>query len=575
MSCCCMLGVNAFRSSTQIAAKHVSTKSMIRFLPSSTRRCFSVSSYFAPKARTTPAIPLALVIRSTQWPLSRQRLGIRTLFGGNVVFTHYTELPPNYTDEAGLAFSRYDLKAGEVTALFGPSMSTAGANKLLRVLHGRRVAGTLEDPSLAIHLMAYSKKQQAIALEYLRKHVPVDETTNAGLRAEDELRMLEGIDEGTSEESDGEARKDDGIGYASRFKLYDGESAEKKTTSVYGDNSAFDAIRAKNKAKWEAELKRREEERKKQEEEGKHGKAGPLAPLTQEQRQELMSPRMKEWRRRATSDLEAPPEMTAWERLLPTTLFVLLTVGAAGAIAFYYTPPKKGDRLFPDIPPAAATVGAVILANLLIVAAWKLPPLYRVLNKYFLLCPAVPVVPSILGAVFSHQKLLGHFIPNMVLLWFIGTRLHDDIGRANFLTVYLGSGMFGFLATMVEAVLFRNMNIATLGASGAIYGLMGAYFWLHRLEGFKILNLPPPPSEGIHGITFLAIAVGLNIAALFGKKRFVFDITSHLVGAAVGVTAGHMLERRMGFSAKKTPHGEQPTKADQVPVVPIPGATKV
>ncbi|KAK4161981.1 rhomboid protein 1, mitochondrial [Cladorrhinum sp. PSN259] len=577
MSCCCTLGVNAFRSSAQIAAKHVSTKSVVRSLSFPTRRYFSISSYFAPQLRATPSSSHALLIKPTQWRISRQHLGIRTIFGGDVVFTHYTELPPNYTDETGLAFRRHDLKAGEVLALFGPSMSTAEANKLLRVLHGRRVAGTLEDPSLALHLLAYSKKQQAIALEYLRKHVPVDETTNAGLRAEDELRLLESMEEGTSGESTGEVEKDNGPGYASRFKLYNGtgESIENQTTSVYGNNSAFDAIRAKNKAKWEAELKRREEEKKKLDEEGKHGKAGPLALLTQEQRQELMSPRMKEWRRRATSDLEAPPEMSAWERLLPTTLFVLLTVGAAGAIAFYYTPPKRGDRLFPDIPPAAATVGAIILANMLIAGAWKIPPLYRMLNRYFLLCPAVPVVPSILGAVFSHQSLIGHFIPNMVLLWFIGTRLHDDIGRANFLTVYLGSGMFGFLATMFEAVLLRNMNIATLGASGAIYGLMGAYFWLHRLEGFKILNLPPPPSEGIHGIVFLSIAVGLNIAALFGKKRFVFDITSHLAGAMVGVAAGHILERRKGFAAKKKPQGEQPSKADKVAVVPITGAPKV
>ncbi|KAK4229526.1 rhomboid protein 1, mitochondrial [Podospora fimiseda] len=563
MSCCCTLGVNAFRSSVQIAARHVSTKSspVIRLLPAaSTRRYSSIPSFFPPQARNT------LVIKSSQWLLPRQRLGFRTIFNGNIVFKHYTELPPDYTDETGLAFSKYDLKAGEITAIFGPSMTTAEGNRLLRILHGRRVAGTLEDPSLARNLITYSKRELSIALEYLRKHVPVDETANAGLRAEDELRILEGTEEDIAEEIDPETNKEDSPSNALRSKFYTSGPGDKKPTSVYGDNSIFDDIRAKNKAKWEAELKRREEEQKKQKEEGKNGVAGPLAPLTQEQREELMSPRMKEWRRRGTSDLEAPPEKSTWELMLPTTLFVVLTIGAVGSIAYYYTPPKRADRLFPNIPPAAATVGAVILANLAIAVAWKIPPLYRVLNRYFIFCPTVPVVPSIMGAIFSHHKLIGHFTPNMIFLWFFGTKLHDDVGRANFLTIYLGSGMLGFLATMVEAVVLRN-NIGTLGSSGAIYGLMGAYFWLHRLEGFKILNLPPPPSEGIHGITFLAIAVGWNIAMLLGKKRFVFDITSHLAGAAAGVAAGHMLERRRKKALA--------SKADKVAVVPISGATNV
>ncbi|KAK4457616.1 rhomboid protein 1, mitochondrial [Cladorrhinum samala] len=557
---CCTLGVNAFRSSAQIAAKHLSNKSTsaVRFLPSLSRRFFSSGLFCSAtqQARAVLPTPHGLLIRSASWSSPTQRLTVRTIFTGDPVFVHYTELPPNYADETGLAFRRHDLKAAEVLALFGPGMSTAEANKLLRILHGRRVAGTLEDPSLAFNLLAYNKKQQAIALDYLRKHVPVDEVTNAGLRAEDELRALEGKAVENEEEGDNEG-KEQGVGdYASQLLYKDPAGS---STSVYGNNSAFDAIRAKNKAKWEAELKRREEAaKKKQEEDEALGKstARQVVPLTEEERRELMSPRMKEWRRRATSDIKEPPPLTAWERLGPTAIFVLLIVGTAGSVAVYYHPPKRSERLFPDIPPAAATVGAIILANMLVAAAWKTPAMYRVLNKYFLLCPGIPVVPSILGAMFSHQALFGHFLPNMVVLWFIGTRLHDDVGRANFLTIYFASGLFGFLATMVESVILRNLAITTMGASGAIYGLMGAYFWLHRLEGFKILNLPPPPSEGIHGIVFLSIAVGLNIAGLFGKKRFVFDIISHLAGAAVGVAAGHILERRSAMARRRIQGGK-------------------
>jgi rhomboid-like protein len=429
-----------------------------------------------------------------------------------------------------------------VVALLGPHISTAGANKLLRILHGRRVAGTLDDPTLRINTIAFTKEHQKLALEWLRTNVPVDEIANAGLRAEDELSALE----------NGGAQKQPQTGipaeYQNKVRIYKEQDTSPKTNSVYGQ-SALDEIRARNKAKWEAELKRREEEKKKREEEERHGKAGPLQVAGKPQTRQL-SAKMQEYMVRGQSDLKEPPKMKKWQRLLPATAFALVVSGLCLACAEFYTPPKRADRLFPDIPPAAATIGTLILANLLGWGLWKIPPMWRFLNQYFILVPATPRVATMLSAAFSHQSVV-HLAQNMAFLWFFGVRFHDDVGRGTFLATYFASGVLGALGTLTFAVMRNRLEIASLGASGAVYGISAAYLWLHRFDSFRVFGLPPPPSEGFQGLTILALGAGLNIGALFTASRFTVDITSHLVGMGVGILAGHLVERKKAAKQQK------------------------
>ena len=488
--------------------------------------------------------------------LPRSRwLGARTILGGGqVVITHYVDLPPNYTDRDGLPFAKRDLDAAAVIDLFGLHLSTSEANRLLRILHGRRVAGTLDDPSLQINTIVFSAAQKKTALEYLRKNLPVDEVANAGLRAEDELAVLEQAEAGT-----GAAEQPRGtLGYAIRSKLFKDAGLEPNEETVHKPG-AFEAMRERNKAKWEAELKRREEVKKKREEEESHGKAGPLQVAGKQQPRQL-SAKMQQYMVKGQSDLKEPPKMAMWQRLLPSTAFVLALCGLCVAYAYFYQPAKRADRLFPDIPPAAATVATLILANLACWALWKIPPMWRLLNQHFMLVAAVPRASTMLTAMFSHQSAL-HLAQNMAILWFMGVRLHDEVGQGAFLATYFASGAVGALGTLTWAVLRNRMDVASLGASGAIYGIGAAYLWLHRFESFRILGLPPPPREGPQGLTLLAVAAALNIGAIFTTKKLTVDITGHLVGLCVGIVAAHMLERGRATKARVVPNATEPTKA--------------
>jgi membrane associated rhomboid family serine protease len=76
---------------------------------------------------------------------------------------------------------------------------------------------------------------------------------------------------------------------------------------------------------------------------------------------------------------------------------------------------------------------------------------------------------QLVTSMFTQVEVL-HIGFNMLALYFLGPMLETVLGRVRFLAVYLVSGLVGSAAVMV----FSAPNGQTLGASGAIFGLMGA-----------------------------------------------------------------------------------------------------
>ena len=76
---------------------------------------------------------------------------------------------------------------------------------------------------------------------------------------------------------------------------------------------------------------------------------------------------------------------------------------------------------------------------------------------------------QVLTSAFSHENVL-HLGFNMLALYFLGPMLEQVLGRVRFLAVYFVSAFTASAAVM----LLSNPNSQTLGASGAIFGLMGA-----------------------------------------------------------------------------------------------------
>jgi membrane associated rhomboid family serine protease len=92
----------------------------------------------------------------------------------------------------------------------------------------------------------------------------------------------------------------------------------------------------------------------------------------------------------------------------------------------------------------------------------------------------------LLTAVFLHQAgstpIPIHLGMNMLSLWWIGPPLERMLGRARYLTVFLVSGVAGSALSLLLA----PANEESLGASGAIFGLLGASVLLYRRRGYAL-----------------------------------------------------------------------------------------
>ena len=122
---------------------------------------------------------------------------------------------------------------------------------------------------------------------------------------------------------------------------------------------------------------------------------------------------------------------------------------------------------------------------------------------------------------FLHAGLL-HLAFNMYFLYFLGTMLEPEIGRLRFAAIYLVSllgGSFGALLISPDAV--------TVGASGAVFGLMGAAIFALRVRGID------PMQSGL-GITLL-----LNLGITFVIPNI--SIGGHIGGLVAGGIVGYLM----------------------------------
>ncbi len=105
-----------------------------------------------------------------------------------------------------------------------------------------------------------------------------------------------------------------------------------------------------------------------------------------------------------------------------------------------------------------------------------------VLTGQTALTPAAAFLP-ILTSMFLHGGWL-HIVGNMWVLWIFGDNIEDYLGHFKYLLFYLVSGV---VAALVHIALNLNSRIPTVGASGAIAGVMGAYIVLYPRA--KVLTL--------------------------------------------------------------------------------------
>jgi membrane associated rhomboid family serine protease len=92
---------------------------------------------------------------------------------------------------------------------------------------------------------------------------------------------------------------------------------------------------------------------------------------------------------------------------------------------------------------------------------------------------------SVLTSMFLHGGWL-HFLGNMLYLWIFGDNVEDRLGHGRFVIFYL---LCGAAAALAHVFINPASQLPTIGASGAIAGVMGAYFVLYPRS--RVLALVP------------------------------------------------------------------------------------
>jgi membrane associated rhomboid family serine protease len=210
---------------------------------------------------------------------------------------------------------------------------------------------------------------------------------------------------------------------------------------------------------------------------------------------------------------------------------------------------------------------ALIIINVVIFGAYNLSlGESRALNVFFSEWGMIPAfitdgerLYTLLSSQFLHGGIM-HIAGNMLFLWIFGDNMEDEMGHLRFLGFYLLSGIFAALA---QWIVEPSSLIPTIGASGAIAGVMGGYLLLFPKAKVDILliliiffKIFPVPAWIMLGLWFV-LQVGNGVATdpdLGGVAYW-----AHAGGFVVGlILTIPVFLREGGFSFWERTHGQPP-----------------
>ena len=191
---------------------------------------------------------------------------------------------------------------------------------------------------------------------------------------------------------------------------------------------------------------------------------------------------------------------------------------------------------------------AIIMANFLMfylelvngnafVRQWALVPAH-IANQTDLI--------TLVTAMFLHGGWL-HIIGNMLFLWVFGPSVEDVMGAAKFLAFYL---LGGLVASLAQILVDPNSTLPSLGASGAVAAVMGAFlvnFPADRIRTLLILGIfiqiTTLPAILLIGIWFVLQLVS-QLGVLGGAGEAGVAFMAHIGGFIFGGTAAPFFRNR-------------------------------
>ncbi|KAL6718073.1 hypothetical protein ACLMJK_004158 [Lecanora helva] len=447
--------------------------------------------------------------------------------------------------------SEISLSAEDLRKVFGQDITAEEGIDILSTLQSHRSAGTLD------HKIPFADALVVKGLAYLRTVNPIDENAAIIARIDRDMDRIPQT------------------------------NVERSPHAI----SQFDKLKQENEAKSrleEAQHKAEADEKINQMVQATPKNISARGNRRVSQSNDLVGLRPEpEWVRRyrenATMQDVTSTIMPIWRKLVPSAAVVVTVVSLSMLFVQTYTPPSKNARLWSEIPPAAATVITLIGLNSLVFLMWRIPMLWKFLNRNFIVVPLYPYATSMLGAPFSHQRF-SHLVTNMIGLWLIGTRVHDDIGRGPFLALYFSSGAIAAYVPMTIYILTNSLRATTLGVSAVVCALFGTYCVLHEGTTIHVSLLPSIFTQGIDTGALLGICIlyevwcirkhGIKppLVKIPGRERPDVDNMGHLTGYLAGIGAGAIIrskDPKWKDIERRHFYTEKPTESDKSAITKV------
>src|ERR1041384_108502 len=161
---------------------------------------------------------------------------------------------------------------------------------------------------------------------------------------------------------------------------------------------------------------------------------------------------------------------------------------------------------------------------------------------YYGLVPAAFSWVAVITSMFVHGGFL-HVAGNMLYLWIFGDNVEDRMGHGRFLVFYL---LCGIAAALAQTITVPDSVVPMVGASGAIAGVMGAYFVLYPRSRivtlipifffFQIVEVPAIFFLGIWFLMQFVSGVGSIVSAVGGAPGGGIAFWAHIAGFVAGIS---------------------------------------
>jgi membrane associated rhomboid family serine protease len=180
-----------------------------------------------------------------------------------------------------------------------------------------------------------------------------------------------------------------------------------------------------------------------------------------------------------------------------------------------------------------------------------------------------PVWFTLFTSIFMHGGL-AHLAGNMLYLWIFGDNVEEVLGHVRYLLVYLACGL---AASLAHIALAPESLIPSLGASGAIAGVMGMYvIWFpqNRVRVLALRTITWMPALLVIGLWIvLQLVLGMGELSTVGQQGGV-AYAAHVGGAVAGIVFGLVYrDRARALSERPSNLGWAPAR-HRSPYIPYP-----